>query len=547
MPTLLLHFPAGRYLATPSGHLVIEGLIEWPPSPWRLLRALLSAGYTALGWDGDMAQPMKCSPPDEARSLILKLSGVLPHYHLPSGAGAHSRHYMPLGVVEKGREKTTLVFDTWAQVGEGQLAVTWDVELTDGERRVLAELVERMGYLGRSESWITARLAAAGEAFPESNCLPESGRANPGPGWEQAPLMAPVPPEGAGGYAEWRERAVIEALAPFPLPEGKKRPGQPLLKQRVKAEAPYPANLIACLQADTNWLRSHGWSQPPGSRRVFYWRKSDSLEAGAPKVHRASSPIASVEAMLLSVSTATRNDHALPSITRTVPQAELLHRALVGIAHRQSGHSLVLSGCDDHGEPLVGMHEHAHILPLDLDADGHLEHVLIWAPMGLDAPAQEAIRAARHTYVKGGTSALKLAIAGTGRLADLEHLSEPFGSAIQRLLGRNSEGRRWLSVTPFVPPRYLKPQGKCALEGQVQAELASRGFPKAEEIIRRKPQSDEAAMRMRHFIRNRRFGPPAPIDCGFALEVRFAEAVKGPLCLGYGSHFGLGVFSCTTD
>jgi hypothetical protein len=33
-----------------------------------------------------------------------------------------------------------------------------------------------------------------------------------------------------------------------------------------------------------------------------------------------------------------------------------------------------------------------------------------------------------------------------------------------------------------------------------------------------------------------------PVDCGFALRLRFAEPVRGPLCLGYGSHFGLGLF-----
>jgi len=33
-------FPAGRYHATPWGRHVNEGAVEWPPSPWRILRAL---------------------------------------------------------------------------------------------------------------------------------------------------------------------------------------------------------------------------------------------------------------------------------------------------------------------------------------------------------------------------------------------------------------------------------------------------------------------------------------------------------------------------
>ena len=47
MPTLKLRFPGGRYHATPWGHHVNEGLIEWPPGPWRLLRALIACGFSS--------------------------------------------------------------------------------------------------------------------------------------------------------------------------------------------------------------------------------------------------------------------------------------------------------------------------------------------------------------------------------------------------------------------------------------------------------------------------------------------------------------------
>ena len=43
MIALSVRFIAGRYHATPWGHHVNEGLIEWPPSPWRILRALLAS------------------------------------------------------------------------------------------------------------------------------------------------------------------------------------------------------------------------------------------------------------------------------------------------------------------------------------------------------------------------------------------------------------------------------------------------------------------------------------------------------------------------
>ena len=158
MPTLMIRFPARRYHATPWGHHVNEGLIEWPPSPWRLLRALLATGYSTAHWNGDR-------PPALALTLVEKLASVLPVYGLPSLAGAHSRHYMPLGRFKGGREARTLVFDTWGQVTEGTLFVSWDVHLEKEENRLLADLTEKLAYLGRSESWVGSTFVAAGFGF----------------------------------------------------------------------------------------------------------------------------------------------------------------------------------------------------------------------------------------------------------------------------------------------------------------------------------------------------------------------------------------------
>lgn len=86
MATIALRFPGGRYHATPWGNHVNEGDVEWPPIPWRILRALLATGFTRLGWR---------SVPETAQSLISSLAGVLPSFRLPSGTVAHTRHYMP--------------------------------------------------------------------------------------------------------------------------------------------------------------------------------------------------------------------------------------------------------------------------------------------------------------------------------------------------------------------------------------------------------------------------------------------------------------------
>ena len=48
--TLAIRFPLGRYHANPWDRAVNEGATEWPPSPWRLLRALVATWHTR--WPG---------------------------------------------------------------------------------------------------------------------------------------------------------------------------------------------------------------------------------------------------------------------------------------------------------------------------------------------------------------------------------------------------------------------------------------------------------------------------------------------------------------
>lgn len=527
MPTLILQFPAGRYHATPWGHHVNEGLIEWPPSPWRLLRGLLATGYATLHWPAD-------GPPPDARSLVEKLASVLPVFRLPKAIGTHSRHYMPMARFKNGREETSLVFDTWARV-MGELTVSWEVGLTAEERAVLEQLVPRMGYLGRSESWVNARLAPESRIVTDGElCWPEGSEPAPGPGWEQVALLAPI---SGPDYALWREEAITQVSERLEQPAPGKKLTAKMKKEREIAVKPYPVDLLACLQMQTNELQAFGWSQPPGSRRVFYWRKADVLEVGAPlRPQVREMPV--VKAILLSMATQSGNEHALPSVVRTLPQAEHLHRQLVGGLRGQ--HSRVLTGCDEQRRPLREPHRHAHILPLDLNGDGHLEHVLIWASMGLDGEAQTAIRQLRRTFTKGGVGPLRLALAGSvEEIEELAALPGDWGAGLRRHVGAS---REWITVTPFVPPRYLKKRGTNALEGQVQAELASRGLPAAQRIEVLDPHDNDLARCQRHTIRVRRFGPAPPVNQGFTLKLRFSEATRGPICLGYGSHYGLGLF-----
>ncbi len=527
MPTIRIRFPAGRYHATPPGSHVNEGHIEWPPSPWRLLRALIACGFNTQHWS---------EVPDVAKSLIEKLACQPPRYRLPRVSMAHTRHYMPIGGMDtNAREKTTLVFDTWADVGVHEIIVFWDCDLNEDEHQLLSQLVEYLGYLGRSESWIEAKLVDA-ESF-QPNTFQFAATDPPGPGWEQIHVLGPIAPD---EYSAWYQRKTGELLSELPALDSKLKPTSKafndITKLRDKTIEPYPRDLIECLTKDTAWWKARKWASPPGSRPYLYWRPADQMDVSPPTSPRKNE-VRRVTSVLLAMTTRTGNRASLPPVARTLPQAERLHRQLVGLVTNDTNKNCPeLTGCDSDKRPLRLPHQHAHILPLDLDGDGHLDHILIHAPMKFGASAQRAIRSLRRTFAKNVSSDLQLAVAGIGNASDL--LTTHHARTIV------SNGLDWSSVTPFIPPRFVKKSGKNSLEGQIQAELASRGLPAATSIEVLK----EETLAFRHFVRVRNNSinaPQPPVNVGYAIRLKFNEPLSStqlPLCLGYASHFGLGLF-----
>lgn len=250
--------------------------------------------------------------------------------------------------------------------------------------------------------------------------------------------------------------------------------------------------------------------------------------------------------MLLALTTPSGSRSALPMRSRALPQAELLHRALVArVGRGERADCPELTGRDAAGRPLTG-HRHAHLLPLDLDGDGHLDHILIHAPMGLGSSAQRAIRTLKRTWTKGGVGELRVALAGQGGLDHIRRLPSQIQPGVNALLGPVGGARGWTSLSPFVPPRHLKRRGKNTIAGQLAAELASRGLPQPTEV-ELLPWDDQTRV-LRHAVRVRAF--PArrpPVDACFAVRLTFEDPLTGPLALGYGCHFGLGLFGAVSD
>lgn len=149
-----IEFLAGRFHATPWGRHANEGEPEWPPSPWRLHRAIIAS------WKLGAAN----IPAEVVQGLLQKLA-VPPQFHLPPAVAAHTRHYMPQ------KSKKQMVHDPFIAIGDRKLAFLWpEVDLDSQEEAYLKRLIAGIGYFGRAESWSELKLVR--EPTGPVNALP---------------------------------------------------------------------------------------------------------------------------------------------------------------------------------------------------------------------------------------------------------------------------------------------------------------------------------------------------------------------------------------
>ena len=299
-------------------------------------------------------------------------------------------------------------------------------------------------------------------------------------------------------------------------------------------------------------MNAYGWSQPPGTRWVSYFRPSDALVPRVVASPRRESELAPTTA-LLALSSDTSNVDVFPMMTGAVRRLETIHDALVKLLDSGKGPSPCFASRSN-GIAVVGQ-QHATLVPLALGKRrDRLDHILVHCPMGLDASARDALFRLRKTWARDLPD-LFVTLAGIGAVG-------AFAKTIPLLVA----SRMLRSATPFVPARFLKLRGKDCLLEQVQRELAFRGLPaarrieievdddrwfSAETVVAGKRAEDLAVMvegvrkrphvRFRHFGRQRTERPP-PVAFGFSLRLVFDAPISGPLALGYGSHFGLGLF-----
>lgn len=475
---LRVSFDLGRFHATPWGSNVNDAAVEWPPSPWRLLRALYAAGRTHAA-----LEPMR---DDLDRALVMLAAGRPPAFELPPAIPAHTRHYMPVPGGKptpspSGRgERTAKVLDGFLALNpETPLVAWWDAELDTAAIDALSAAARSLGYLGRSESVCTAELIAD-----------------------------PKPTD----------------LVAFPLEEIDAEMAEGI--ETVDLLCATGDDPLAAIETSVTDMRRDRRLVPHGTRWVTYLVKvvddSRSRNADATWAHRPPKP----QLALMRVVGGDR-----PALAEAVKVGQILRSALQSkfgtVADGRA--SKTFSGRAGENRR-TDQHKHAHYLCLPDRHGRRVDRLAIWAPEGLGSDEVAAVAGVRKLFDRdhadGSTIEMHVALTTLGTEDDLR---------VPELVGPS---RDWVSLTPFALVRHQKTRKGQLVDGpeeQVRRELAHRGKPEPETVKLQQRGSW-------HRFRSSKLGQSRlqrrPL---VGLEISFPEEVSGPIAIGALSHYGLGL------
>ena len=548
MFALVFSFPAGRYHATPWGRGVNEADVAWPPEPWRLLRALIAAYWRKVNRE-------RWSDEHLAR-LVNALSEKLPVYRIPAGGiHAHTRHYLPTGKIV-GRKRPSLVFDAFVRIPKHKTIVAaWpSVWLDDELFAFAADLALAVGYLGRAESWATCE--ALMEWHETANC----GPINEGFSGDPIRLLAPLPPE---GYASERARLIERARERIRFGIGNAASAKKLeakiadeFRSRRSKLDTLPVRLLEALSLDSADFHDRGWDRPPAAREVVYARCSSASLGVSPRVSARRRNL-SPEPTSPKVARFLLAGRPRPRVEDTIRIGELMRlAALSRFGWQESNGRRIpnapsqISGRDSEGNRLNSpSHDHAFWLPEDADSDGLIDHVSVFIARGINRNVQinldriTRLWTAPKDPAEGSESVnarameWRLALEGFGQPADFAGEAKIFGTSAN-----------WLSATPFLASGHLKRAGYA---GEIRRLLKRRGidarygFNVSDISVTEQAEISVGGVGRRaiqfHRFRSRG-GERQPDAAGAMLEITFPNPIDGPLSLGFGSHFGLGLF-----
>ncbi|HEX2688124.1 MAG TPA: type I-U CRISPR-associated protein Csb2 [Kofleriaceae bacterium] len=497
-------FPLGRFHATPwRVNSFDDPHGEWPPSPWRLVRAVTARWYQ---WSRESEQAIDVAQLEKLQAALCKSTYA---FHLPSDArkGSPLRQYHPTEFGWRPAEKkkagtrsygTSLVQDNyWCIPPESP--VWWFIEgdaWTDELRAMLSHCLQHMTYFGCAETFTRIRIADSTGEIPQVNCnLAEQRTAG------AVPVLSPLNEATRDDIERTTDNpeAVKRAIPPGARWLYAARPPRPIARERRRVPDHRP---------DCHLLQlAIGWNVAPDPRAVV---RLTSRFRGA------------VLRELLRLKTGDTS----ANWRRVSPEVR--------------GAVSDMTGKDAHGDALKG-HRHAEFLAWCEDRQP--TRLLVWrGSRAFDHDEQEAIllAAARDiSWAAAGADSDEWKV----RLVPLDRSVPPPPGF------DNQTSTVWESVTPYVPPRHHLRGGDKEREGELLPEQILREVQGREiahlvnvELVDSLQWVSVHVPRReankRAFIGDRR---------GQMIRLRFPTPVAGPVRLGHSSSFGLGLFRPIQD
>ncbi|HVA27253.1 MAG TPA: type I-U CRISPR-associated protein Csb2 [Candidatus Baltobacteraceae bacterium] len=481
MIALRIEFLAGRFHANPWDRGTNEGEVEWPPSPWRMLRAITA------GWHRSGATD---------RDTLLRLLDALaepPVYYLPRATAGHSRHYVPLGGLKNGKPEKTLMLDSFLALESGRESVAtayvaWPRTMLDAEERALLERAcGYIGYIGRAESWCAIGVVDAPDLRGDLAMVDLASRS-----------------DSAG----------------------------PTVRRLAAGADLRGTGLLRSLSETTGEMRRARRLVPPGTAWVEYRLPDDYLLVREQYEAREREELAFGPTILRFTLERTASS-VRPSISQAVSVAEVMRRAAMSRYSDMSGGTATtrLAGKNEAGSAKREGHDHPFYLPADSDGTGSIDRIDVWFPHGCshgEYRAVTSIDALKDRFVFDGELALTF----------LGNVEPPRGrvwrTATPVVLDRFPKVRGTNGSRRVVdsPDEQLRAMMARRLDEPCTVEM----WPQSETV----PRRGGHGMRLDAFRRARRGERASHPVAGATLE--FEQEVVGPIVLGRLAHFGLGQF-----
>jgi CRISPR-associated protein Csb2 len=479
MIAVQIDFVAGQFHANPWDRGTNESETEWPPSPWRLLRAIVA------GWHRSGAAER------ETLLRVLDALAECPVFDLPFVSSGHTRHYVPLGGLKAGKPERTLMLDSFIALERDREHATqafaiWPSVTLDGdERRVLEACCAAIRYFGRAESWCEVVVVSA-------------------------------VPVSAGRFRV--------DLASRDSGDG------PTVRRLAAGASQRGVGLLRALNELTGDMRRSRRMMPLGTTWVEYRMPLDFGWVAEQALQRDVRPTVFPTTILRFALDA--ENGVLPPITNAVTVAEKVRQAALRRHSEASGSpaSKRLAGKQCDGSDRREGHDHPFFLPLDLAERGFVDGIDEWLPEGCTHDEFRALSGITEIWDN-------VILDGSFPVTYLGQVERATGiewrTATPVVLDRFPK-RRGAGGTVMVDGPEEQLRRSLAVRGFFPASIEIWS-PRQTIATRRGGQIRLDAFR-RARIGERTVHPVV------GATIRFERPVVGPIVLGRLAHFGLGRF-----